>query len=214
MGQRRSGPLFAMVVLALMGVVFFGGMVWWMSDKPVIKLRPELEKLSGVKGFRCSLHLNEGRLDIEVPPELDLSDRFARRRLGAEALNRYLRLTKNRTQVTWVQLLPSGEAVSRDAAQRWQEFEPFLAEVARVAANEGAPLLGKPLHAPGMTGVAVRVDLDGDAAAAQKAAAKLLRLPHISFLEVRARGKVLSESGVDAKLYAAGAVAPVGSPAR
>ncbi len=203
-----------MVFLGLIGVVFFGAMVWWLSDKPIIKLRPELEKHYGVSGFRCSLRLPEGKLEIEAPPKLALPDRFAKRRLLAEALHRYLRLTKYRTQVGHVQLLRDSEIVTRDQEQQFWDFEPYLFEVVRVATNEGAPPIGKPLHAPGITGVAVRVDLDADPATAERAASKLLRVPRVTYLEVSARGKLLSESGVDAKLMGRGAIAPVGSPAR
>lgn len=213
MKRRTTGPLAMMGCLGLMGVVFFGGMVWWMSDKPIIRLRPELEKQYGVNGFRCSLHIQEGRLDIELPDKLVL-DRLSKRRLGADAMGRYLRLTKGQTQVSMVQVLPPpSEFVTRDQAERLFQFETYAMEVSRVATAAGGPPVGTPLCAPAMSGVAVALEVTCDDATAKRVAAAVLKVADVSFVQVRRNGKVLQESGADANIYGSG-VAPVGSPSR
>jgi hypothetical protein len=210
MKKKSSNPLATLGCLGLMSVVLFGGGVKLMSDKPIIRLRPELEKLYGVRGFRCSLRLNEGRLDVEPPAALVL-DRYEQRRLGGEALRRYLVLTKGRTQVAAVQILPlPGEVVTLDQAA----FEAAFGapEIESAAAASGARLVAPARVAPGLRGLLIVAELDGDDAALKRAAAALLRLNNVCFVQVRRGGRVAVEAGVDAPSLRSG-VAPVASPA-
>lgn len=207
--KSRAGNPMTILGCGILAIMLFGGGVWWLSDKPINQLAPALEKLYSVRGFHCSLHLQEARIDVEPPAALEL-DRFARRRLGGLAWRRYLQLTKGRTQILAMHVGgPPEEVVLREQFERFDTADVLANEmVSQATAAAGAPV--SVLVAPGTSGAAVVATTSAQDMGCRRAAEAILKIPNVAFVQVKRAGKVVWESGPDAKLYA-GAIAPVGS---
>jgi hypothetical protein len=207
-GGTKS-PL-TILVLGFTVIAVLAGIVSWVSEtKPIMRLKPALEKTYKERGFKCWLKINDGRIEVEPPVELVL-DRLGRRRLGAIALTSYLKLANYQSTVQAVLVLPpkdSGVAPEEISILETQllgtgeSVLPKLVEDASIASGHSATVT---LIAPGLEGVAVILDLgSADDAAARRAATAAIQFPSVSFARVFARaGSKPIEMGREVKTFA------------
>ena len=210
MKARASNPT-TVLGCGLGAVIVLGVLVTWLSEKtPVVKLKPELEKIYGVHGFVCSLKLQENRMNVEPPSALAL-DRLERRRLGGLAFKRYLALTQGKTRVTVTHVLPAPEEVVTIEQESSFSLADDMAESFTREASEAAGSAAKLFIAPGSGGAVVIATVACGDADARRVGAMLQRMPNVSLVQVKRGEKVVFEWGPDAKLY--GTIAPVSSRA-
>jgi len=207
---KASNP-FTLLGLGIVAVFLLGASATWLGMKPINRLGPDLDRLYHVKRILCTLRFQEATILVDPPAELVLG-RIGRRRLGADAFHDYLRLTKEKTQIQQISVLGGAfdEVVTRDQHDRWAMalgLEKTLSEQASAAAGSSVTAA----IAPGIDGLLVELEVTGDDAGARRAAQAILHVPDVRFVQVKRNGKVLSESGPDAKLFGGGAIAAPGS---
>jgi hypothetical protein len=207
----RSSPT-KILVMGFLAIILLGAFATYLEMKPINKLGPELDKAYGVKPIHCTLLVNERIITIETPSELTL-DRFGRRQLGGDAFARYVRLTKEKTQVQAVSVLGDGDfgLVTRsqyDAYAQAIQMDKAITLELKNTAGPGA----KYTLAPGFDGVLVALDVTCDDAAAHRAAQAVLHnLPGMTFVRVRRDGSIVLEMGIEARTFGGGAIAAAGS---
>jgi len=97
--RRRSDTPFAILVIGIFTVVFFGGaIVYTTGNTPILKLKAELEKEHPGQTLKTRLLPgNPPHIELEVSPEL-APDVLTMTALGLDALDRYRKLAE-RTRV-------------------------------------------------------------------------------------------------------------------
>ncbi len=97
--RRRSDTPFAILVIGIFTVVFFGGgIVYFTGNTPILKLKAELEKEHPGQTLKTRLLPgNPPHIELEVSPEL-APDVLSMTTLGLDALDRYRKLAE-RTRV-------------------------------------------------------------------------------------------------------------------
>lgn len=97
--RRRSDTPFAILVIGILTVVFFGGgIVYFTGNTPILKLKAELERDHPGQTLKTRLLPgNPPHIELEVSPEL-APDALTMTALGLDALDRYRKLAE-RTRV-------------------------------------------------------------------------------------------------------------------
>jgi hypothetical protein len=193
---RRSN-IPAILAFGVCSIVALGGAVSFLSGKPIVRLKADLEKLYGVRGFRCSLRLQENRMEVEPPRALEL-DPLARRRLGAVAFERYYKLAQGHTVVELVDVLPSPvETVTQDQVSIWRPAEEISEKIVADARAIAGPETQVTI-APTTGGTAIVFDTACDDEKVRRLDDMAIKLPNVTLVRIRHDGKVIRESGPEA----------------
>lgn len=222
--KHRSTAPSLIIGFGLISVLVFAFGVKWTGSSPIIRLRPELERQFGVRGFRCWLKVEERRIEVR-PPEAAPRDRAFRRQIAADALLKYLDLCKSDTGMvntvveSVVVLAPKGttlapEEVDRATAETTREARAGaedLVQAAAVAAGTSASVaaVGPALHGASLVVRPLPGATLGESEARRLAQTIVARSHQVSFVRVERGDGGAYEAGQDVAALGSGTGAPL-----
>lgn len=164
MARRRTDTPLAILVMGIFTVVLFGGGVIYFSSKtPILRLVPELEKYYGVEGFVTRFHPGSAPfIEVQAPPAV-VPDEAALLDLAHFSLVRYREVAGSTTRVEACVARIKGQPergqarVTLDLVERLMRARAAMGEIEQIVRRAGLTSPTVEVQGLSPTGAAVRV---------------------------------------------------------